>query len=144
MPGDALDVAAGSKLIISAEAYGHSGQAPLRSVEIVGHGKVLARSEGKDAAHLTVDLELPADHGIWIAAKCDAGRGQVAHATPVYVSVNGGGWDNPRTLRRNLGVPEGYLKEVERTWRIRGTIWIGKRCGIGRSWRGRSPRRGVS
>jgi len=113
MPGDALDVAAGSKLIISAEAYGHSGQAPLRSVEIVGHGKVLARSEGKDAAHLTVDLELPADHGIWIAAKCDAGRGQVAHATPVYVSVNGGGWDNPRTLRRNLGVPEGYLKEVE-------------------------------
>ena len=110
---EVVHVAAGSTLRISAEAYGNSGQSPLRSVEIVGHGKVLARSEGKDAAHLTVDLELPADHGIWIAAKCDAGRGQVAHATPVYVSVNGGGWDNPRTLRRNLGVPEGYLKEVE-------------------------------
>src|SRR5450759_1541825 len=113
MPGDALDVTAGSKLRISAEAYGNSGQTPLRSVEIVGHGKALARSEGKDAAHLTVDLELPVDHGIWIAAKCEAGQGQVAHTTPVYVTVNGGGWDNPRTLRRDLEVAEGYLKEVE-------------------------------
>ena len=113
MPGDTIDAAPGAKLKISAEAYGTSGQAPLRSVEIVGHSKVLARSEGKDAAHLTVDLELPVDHGIWIAAKCDAGQGQVAHTTPVYVTVNGGGWDNPRTLRRNLEVSEGYLKEVE-------------------------------
>lgn len=110
---EVVHVAAGSTLRISAEAYGNSGQSPLRSVEIVGHGKVLARSEGKDAAHLTVDLELPVDHGIWIAAKCEAGQGQVAHTTPVYVTVNGGGWDNPRTLRRNLEVAEGYLKEVE-------------------------------
>jgi hypothetical protein len=113
MPGDALDVTAGSKLRISAEAYGNSGQTPLRSVEIVGHGKALARSEGKDAAHLTVDLELPVDHGIWIAAKCGAGQGQVAHTTPVYVTVNGGGFDNPETMRRNLETAEGYLKEVE-------------------------------
>jgi hypothetical protein len=113
MPGDAIDVTSGAKLKISAEAYGNSGHVPLRAIEIVGHGKVLARSEGKDAAHLTVDLELPVEHGIWIAAKCDAGQGQVAHTTPVYVTVNGGGFDNPETLRRNLEVVEGYLKEVE-------------------------------
>jgi hypothetical protein len=113
MPGDTIDVAPGSKLKISAEAYGNSGQAPLRVLEIVGHGKVLARSEGKDAAHLTVDLELPVDHGIWIAAKCDAGQAQVAHTTPVYVTVNGGGFHNPESLQRNLQAAEGYLKEVE-------------------------------
>jgi hypothetical protein len=112
-PGDAVDAVPGSKLKISAEAYGESGQVPLRTIEIVGHGKVLARSEGKDAAHLTVDLELPVDRGIWIAARCDAGLGQAAHTTPVYVTVNGGGFENPGTLRRNLDAAEGYLKEVE-------------------------------
>jgi hypothetical protein len=113
MPGDSIDVAPGGKLKISAEAFGDSGQVPLRSIEIMGHSKVLARSEGKDAAHLTVDLELPVDHGIWIAAKCEAGIGQVAHTTPVYVTVNGGGFQNGETMRRNLDVAEGYLKEVE-------------------------------
>ncbi len=113
MPGDSIDLAPGSKVKISAEAFGDSGQVPLRSVEIVGHSKVLARSDGKDAAHLTVDLELPLDHGIWIAAKCEAGIGQVAHTTPVYVTVNGGGFQNGETMRRNLDVAEGYLKEVE-------------------------------
>jgi hypothetical protein len=113
MPGDSVDVAPGSKVKISAEAYGVSGQVPLRDLEIIGHSKVLARSEGKDAAHLTVDLELPVDHGIWIAAKCDAGTGQVAHTTPVYVTVNGGGFQNAATMRHSLDVAEGYLKEVE-------------------------------
>ena len=113
MPGDTIDVAPGARLKISAEAYGARGQVPLREIEIIGHGKVLARSAGTDAAHLTVDLELPVDHGIWIAAKCDAGTGQVAHTTPVYVTVNGGGWHNPQTLRQNLAIAEGYLKEVE-------------------------------
>ena len=113
MPGDTIDLAPGGKLKISAEAFGDPGQVPLRSIEIVGHSKVLARSEGKNAAHLTVDLELPADHGIWIAAKCEAGTGQVAHTTPVYVTVNGGGFQNGETMQRNLQVAEGYLKEVE-------------------------------
>ncbi len=113
MPGDVIDVAPGTRLKISAEAYGTGGQVPLRAIEIVGHSKVLARREGKDVAHLTVDLELPVDHGIWIAAKCDAGQGQVAHTTPVYVTVNGGGFHNPPMMRRNLEVAEGYLKEVE-------------------------------
>ena len=113
MPGDTIEVARGARLKISAEAYGAPGQVPLRQIEIIGHGKVLARTAGRDAAHLTVDLELPVDHGIWIAAKCGAGTGQVAHTTPVYVTMNGGGWHNPQTLRQNLAVAEGYLKEVE-------------------------------
>jgi hypothetical protein len=104
LPGDVVDVAAGSKLQIAAEGLTEAGGA---AVEIVGHGKVLARGKGK------VTLELPVDHGIWIAARVDAGGGQVAHTTPVYVTVNGGGWRNESTYKQLLARMEGYLKEVE-------------------------------
>ncbi len=114
IPGDSLDVASGTRLHISAEAYGHGGQVPLRSLEIVGHSRVLSRATGQNAAHLTADLELDARHGIWIAARCDAGTGQVAHTTPVYVTVAGDGFHNPEALQRNLEIAEGYLQELER------------------------------
>ncbi len=110
MPGDTVDVPRGSRVKVSAEAFAAGG---LRSNELIAHSKVLARTEGKDSAHLTVEFELPADHGIWIAAKCEGGVGQVAHTTPVYVTVGGGGFENRETLSRNLGVAAGYLREVE-------------------------------
>jgi hypothetical protein len=44
---------------------------------------------------------------------CDGGRLQVAHTTPVYVTVNGGGFENPETARRDAEISEGYLKELE-------------------------------
>jgi hypothetical protein len=53
------------------------------------------------------------NHGIWIAAKYDAGNGIVAHTTPVYVTVNGGGFENPANYAENLRKMEGYLKELE-------------------------------
>ncbi len=114
LPGDTVDVAPGTRLHITAEAFGHSGQVPLRSLEIVGHSNVLARSAGQDAAHLAATLDLEARHGIWIAARCQAGTGQIAHTTPVYVTVAGNGFHNPDTLRRNLEISEGYLQELER------------------------------
>src|SRR6185295_6870491 len=106
--------APGTRLRISAEAFGHASQVPLRSIKIVGHGKVLAHAEGGSGAHLSVDLELPAEHGLWIAATCDAGTGQVAHTTPVYVTVNGDGFHNPAAARDHLDAAENYLKELER------------------------------
>jgi hypothetical protein len=121
MPGDTLRVARGEKLRISAEALGSPGQVPLRSLEIVGHGKVLARAGAGNPGRLTADLELPVDQGIWIAARCDAGPGQVAHTTPVYVTVGDGGWKNPETLQHNLEIAEGYLKEVEQELAHPGT-----------------------
>jgi hypothetical protein len=114
IPGDTIDVAPGSTLRISAEALGHAGQAPLRSLEVIGHSKVLGRSTPGDASRLTVSLDLPVRHGMWIAAKCDAGTGQAAHTTPVYVTVNGGGFHNPETARRNVETAEKYLQELER------------------------------
>ena len=104
IPGDSLDVAPGTKLHITAEAFGDAGQVPLRSLELVGHSKTLARSTGANAARLTVALDVPAERGMWIAAKCQAGTGQVAHTTPVYVTVNGGGFYNPEAGPRTVEV----------------------------------------
>lgn len=113
MPGDSLDVAPGAKLHITAEAYGEDPQVPLRSLELIGHSKVIAHSTGGSAARLTVEFDLAAQHGIWLAARCDAGTGQVAHTTPVYVTVNGDGFHDPETAPRNLEIAESYLKELE-------------------------------
>ena len=113
LPGDTLDVRPGAVLKVEAEAWGQTGQVPLKSIEIVGHGRVLARSEGVRAERLSAQVELKAGHGIWIAAKCEAGTGQVAHTTPVYVTVDGGGFHNPATARRNAAISEGYLEEIE-------------------------------
>jgi hypothetical protein len=113
LPGDSLDVARGTKVQVRAEALGQTQQMPLRMLEIVGHGKVLGKSAGGNAARMTVELDVPVEHGMWIAARCEAGPGQVAHTTPVYVTVAGGGFHNPESLTRNLAIAEGYLKEVE-------------------------------
>jgi hypothetical protein len=113
LPGDTLDVQPGEKLQITAEAYGQREQVPLSSLEIIGHGKVLKSAQGSGGERLSLELEMPADHGIWIAAKCTAGKGQVAHTTPVYVTVNGGGFFNPATAPHYLELSENYLQELE-------------------------------
>jgi hypothetical protein len=113
IPGDTIDVAPGSRLQITAEALGHESQEPLTSLEIVGHGRVLARAEGRNAARLTTHIDLPVTHGIWIAAKASAGTAQLAHTTPVYVTVNGQGFQNPDTMSARLATAEQYLRELE-------------------------------
>lgn len=117
LPGDEVKVKKGQTLRISARAYGHPGKVPLQRLEIIGHGEVLktvtAEEGNQSSARLTVDLELPADEGIWIVARCTAGKYQTAHTTPVYVSVDGGGFHNPATAQGNLDQAEKYLREIE-------------------------------
>jgi hypothetical protein len=120
-PGDEVDVAPGTKLHVTAEAFGHDSQVPLRTLEIIGHGKVLARATSGTRARLSVDLDLAAEHGIWIAAKSEAGMGQVAHTTPVYVTVNGDGFHNRATASENMAVAEKYLQELEQELASPGT-----------------------
>jgi hypothetical protein len=103
LPGDALDIAPGTKVEITAESFGRGP----RTVEIVGHGKTLA--SGADRVAVTITPK----HGLWIVAKCDAGPGQMAHTTPVYITVNGDGFQNPETARRNVELSEEWLRELE-------------------------------
>lgn len=113
MPGDTLDVTSGTRVRVSAEALGHPAQVPLESLEIVGHGRVLARADGRAAARLVTEIEVAVQDGMWIAARAKAGTAQVAHTTPVYVTVNGGSFVNRGTLGAHLETAEKYLRELE-------------------------------
>lgn len=57
-------------------------------------------------------MDLPVQHGFWIAARTTAGTEQVAHTTPVYVTT-GSGFHDPTTALRRLDSSERYLKEIE-------------------------------
>lgn len=122
-PGDRVAVKKGSTLTIRAEALGEATQEPLTALELVAHGRVLARvtpqQSGQSTARLVVQLELPdVQQGLWIAARCyggprSAGLRSAAHTTPVYVSVDGGGFHNPETAQAYLTKSEAYLRELE-------------------------------
>ena len=110
IPGDTVNLAPGTKVRVQAEAFGDG----LKSLEIVAHGKTIARAAGPGSGgKVTAEAEIPISHGLWIAAKCDGGPGQMAHTTPVYVTVNGGGFQNPETARANAALSEEWLREIE-------------------------------
>ncbi|HFB97864.1 MAG TPA: hypothetical protein ENJ62_01875 [Bryobacterales bacterium] len=112
LPGERIDVKPNARLRIRAAAFGQSEHVPLERLEIVVHGNVVAHADGS-REKLEIDLELPVDHGVWIAARAKAGPGQSAHTTPVYVTVDGGGFENPETFSRNLRMAGEYLEELE-------------------------------
>jgi hypothetical protein len=112
LPGSTIDVEPGSKVRIEAKAYGHPSQVPLRELSIVAHGEVIRSSSGSPE-ELSLEFELPVDHGLWVAAQAKAGPTQLAHTTPVYVTVNGDGFHNPKTAARNIEMAESYLRELE-------------------------------
>ena len=114
LPGDSVDVSRGSTVRIAANALGDGSRIGLTDLEIVGHGETLKRVTGHAGTQLSVELELPVDHGIWIAARASAGPGYAAHTTPVYVTVDGGGFHNPKTVERNLKRCEQDLADLER------------------------------
>ena len=118
IPGDELDVTSGSMLSITVRAFGHAEQVPLTDLDIVVHGEVLRRvtpdEPGQSTEQLVVEMELPVEHGVWIAARAQAGAEQVAHTTPVYVTVDGSGFHNPEKALGYLDLSEQYLDELER------------------------------
>lgn len=118
LPGTRLNVKKGDKLIITAEAFGHAAQVPLEALELVAHGQVIRRVTKQDAGqssdHLSIKLELNnVQRGVWIAARCYGNSNQAAHTTPVYISVDGGGFHNPETVGKYLVQCEQYLQELE-------------------------------
>ncbi len=118
LPGDQLPVSKGTTLHITAQAYGHSAQIPLQALEIVGHGKVLGRvlanAPGQSPEHLSLTLDIPAEQGIWLAARSYGNPTQAAHTTPVYVQVAGKGFYNPTTAPHYLKLSQKYLQELKK------------------------------
>ena len=118
LPGDYLNVSKGATLTISAKAYGHPSQVPLSKLEIVGHGKILGHVSVDDpnqsSSQLSIELEIPAEQGIWIAARTYGGKTKhVAHTTPIYITIENGSFHNPLTALKYLALSEQYLEELE-------------------------------
>jgi hypothetical protein len=109
LPGDTLDIAPGTKVRVTAEALGPG----VKSLAIVGHGKELARGAPAGNGRFTAEVEITPAHGLWIAAKCAGGQFEFAHTTPVYVTVNGGSFQNPEKARANVALSEEWLRELE-------------------------------
>ncbi|MEQ9582250.1 MAG: hypothetical protein RIM68_08810, partial [Arenibacter sp.] len=63
--------------------------------------------------NMELNFDLEVGKGIWIAARCFAGPNQVAHTTPIYITVNDGGFHNPETFDDYLSLNEKYLDELE-------------------------------
>jgi len=117
LPGDEIELNGKGKISISAQAFGHQMQVPLSKLEIIAHGKVIKEitpgSPGQTSGNLTINFDLEIEKGIWIAARCYAGTNQIAHTTPVYISVNNGGFRNEVTILDYLALNEKYLLELE-------------------------------
>ncbi len=117
LPGDNLIISAGEEVVISVEAFGNKDQIPLKNLEIIGHGKVIesvvADDPNQSAEHLVINMKLNIEKGIWIAARCEAGPVQVAHTTPIYITVGDGGFYNVKTAQQYLDTCEKYLYEIE-------------------------------
>ncbi len=120
LPGSQVDVGKGEIVRVAAKAFGDGSRIALTDLEIVGHGKVLRRVGGLGEKQLSLEFDLEVGRGIWIAARVSAGAGYQAHTTPVYVTVDGGGFHNPDTLEENLHRCERDLAELEQAVREPG------------------------
>lgn len=126
LPGTTLERRENDTLRIVVQARGHATDVPLRDLELVVHGEVVASVSSGEAGqsaerlHLSHDLRVGA-HGVWVAARARGGPTQAAHTTPVYVRANGAGFANPATASRYLELSETYLREIEAELATPGT-----------------------
>jgi hypothetical protein len=125
---------------------------PLRSLEVVCNGNVVARAEANGGRQAEISEELRIDGNSWVACRAfgvdyhldEWGRPVFAHTSPVYVAC-GGDWTmtDPkasatsarwsRVPASTYGTPRSAgLTGSRRTITARRTTWPG--------WSGRSPR----
>jgi hypothetical protein len=101
-------------LQIRARAWGHEQQVPLGRLQVIAHGQVLAEARtgqpGQTSAELAVNLDYQPAHGIWIAARVDAGPTQMAHTTPVYVTIGGDGFHTRTKLEAHIELTKAQLR----------------------------------
>ncbi len=91
LPGDEIRVPDNRTMRVTARAWGHAGRMVPTKLEILRHDEVIgtAANPQGDKAELEVELEVPAGHGFWLAARAEGGDGSRAHTTPIYVIRKG-------------------------------------------------------
>ncbi len=115
LPGDEINLEKKGSVVISAKAFGHQQEVPLTKLEIVSHGKIIKEvyATGENKEFLSMNFELEIERGTWVAARCFAGPTQVAHTTPIYITINDKGFGNPATINDYLLESEKYLDELD-------------------------------
>ena len=117
LPGDEINLKEKGTVSINATAFGNEQQVPLTKLEIIAHGRVIKEmipdNSDQSSEKLTLKFELEIKKGIWISARCYAGPNQVAHTTPVYITIDNNGFHNEKTLQDYLALNEEYLIELE-------------------------------
>jgi hypothetical protein len=120
-PGGTVELSGPGTVSVHATARGIF---PLRRLEIVRNGEVVARAEANGERRVGISEELPIDGHSWIACRAfgadyhldDWGRPVFAHTSPVYVAC-GGDWTmtDPDGLRYIRTLVEGARDYVRHT-----------------------------
>jgi len=120
-PGDPVDVPGPGTVSVHASVRSIF---PLRCLEVVRNGEVIARAEANGAREAEISEELRIDGHSWIACRAfgvdyhldEWGRQVFAHTSPVYVAC-GGDWSmtNPEGIRYMRTLVEGAREYVRRT-----------------------------
>jgi hypothetical protein len=107
LPGDELAPSRGDVLTVHAKETAGYLDFPLDQLEVVINGEVI-RSASPTGNSASLDLNIPADHSFWIAA-----RTKGAHTSPVYVTVGGRRHWKVSDVPALLAKREKQLKEIE-------------------------------
>jgi hypothetical protein len=91
LPGDEIVCKQDRKLRVKARACVDPGSMMPAKLEIVRHGQVIRSEESSDRTRkeLSLDFEIDAGDGFWIAARVQGNDGTAAHTTPIYVVRDG-------------------------------------------------------
>lgn len=115
-PGDQIDLPQPSQVSIHARAWGNSRIGVPGTLEVVMQGDVLhtATSPVRDSTSpLEINVDLPVESGVWIAARALAPNGAVAHTTPIYITVGGQGFAKKNDMENLLAKRKKSLQEIE-------------------------------
>ncbi|MBK1877189.1 CehA/McbA family metallohydrolase [Pelagicoccus mobilis] len=118
IPGEEIIVKKDKKLKARAVAKGPLGNFAPQKLELIWHGDVIATKESTDTnvTELSIEIDVPAGFGGWLAIRAYSYDGQAAHTTPVYVTRKGyRRWDvekAPAVIDKCLAAIEGYRKEL--------------------------------
>lgn len=135
MPGDEVRVRRNAGVRIRARAWAPESIGSPKLLDVVAHGRVIrsAQSAKSGANELRLDFRLPADESKWIAARVVSHNGAQAHTSPIYLLVDGKGFEDRRHLaalaRKRLRVLD-YIEEYLRTSDYAKSFGPGEAAGL--------------
>ena len=89
MMGSEISLSRGDKISVSSGVQVNPDFGQMELIELVKNGEVIASQEAERTCGISLDHEMEAEHGMWLAVRAQGSNNRVAHSAPVYVSVDG-------------------------------------------------------